>query len=65
MRFLVRQNNQTTQASPSGAAPESLLDTLRAQGNALLVAGDAAIQRTLAGSDSEAFLKAGRQEGGE
>jgi hypothetical protein len=42
-----------------------LLQQLRSQGESLLAAGDEAIQRALAGSNSEAFLRASRQQGGE
>lgn len=40
------------------------LARLRARGDDFLAAGDAAIERALSG-DSEAFLRANRQEGGE
>jgi len=38
---------------------------MRAQGDSLLAAGDDAIQRALAGSNSEAFLRGTRQLGGQ
>lgn len=40
------------------------LDALRNAGNSFLRAGDEAIRRALSG-DSEAFLRANRQRGGE
>jgi len=64
MRFLVRQDDQVTHAN-SGDLPEGGLDAARAQGSELLSAADEAIQRALAGSNSESFLKATRQQGGE
>lgn len=63
-RFLVRQNNQQTHAIP-GESPEGTLDAIRTQGSQMLAAADDIIQRTLAGSDSESFLRATRQAGGE
>ena len=41
------------------------LDALREQADRFLAAGDEAINRALANSDSEAFLRANRQQGGE
>jgi hypothetical protein len=64
MRFLVRQDDHQPTAG-SGDGPESNLDVSRAEGSQLLSAADEAIRRALAGSNSEAFLRAGRQEGGE
>ncbi|MGA7341191.1 MAG: hypothetical protein WBE72_03240 [Terracidiphilus sp.] len=67
MRFLHRLNDQP-QGSGSGdddAGVEERLQQARAQGDHLLAAGDEAIQRALAGSNSEAFLRAGRQQGGQ
>jgi hypothetical protein len=64
MRFLVRQDNPQTHAG-SGAEPGSRLDVTRAEGSQLLSAADEAIKRALAGSNSESFLQAGRQQGGE
>lgn len=40
------------------------LEALRAEGQQFLLAGDEAIRRALSG-DSEAFLRANRQRGGE
>ena len=64
MRFLVRQDDQQTDGG-SGDVPEGRLNTVRAEGSQLLSAADEAIQRALAGSNSESFLRAGRQQGGE
>lgn len=41
------------------------LRQLRAEGDNLLAAGDEAIRRALAGSNSEMFLRTSRQQGGE
>jgi len=63
MRERERQHEERQQ--PGGAAPGS--DNLGAIGDAvgrLLTAGDAAIERALS-SDSEAFLRANRQQGGQ
>jgi len=64
MRFLVRQDDQLVHAG-SGDSPQGGLDALRAAGNQMLAAADDAIQRTLTGSDSETFLRATRQQGGQ
>ncbi|MGA2267803.1 MAG: hypothetical protein ABSH44_04960 [Bryobacteraceae bacterium] len=48
-----------------GASGGGGLDRLREQANRFLEAGDEAINRALANSDSEAFLRASRQQGGE
>ena len=67
MRFLQRFNEQQQprQAAMAIQAPAIRLQQARAQGDRLLAAGDEAIQRALAGSNSEAFLRAGRQQGGQ
>jgi hypothetical protein len=66
MRFLQRFNNEQRQAGGDGdSGSDGLLEQIRSQGDQLLAAGDEAIQRALAGSNSEAFLRAGRQQGGE
>ncbi len=48
-----------------GGDHEGGLDHLREQANRFLAAGDEAINRALANSDSETFLRANRQQGGE
>jgi len=53
-----------TPAAPDDAAHDSGLDEARAAGELFLSAGDEAIRRALSG-DSEAFLRANRQRGGE
>jgi hypothetical protein len=67
MRFLQRLNDQqhihAGADDDSGAADQ--LQQARADGDRLLAAGDQAIQRALAGSNSEAFLRAGRQQSGQ
>jgi len=68
MRFLHRFNNEQRPAVGNGDGDldsGGLLQQIRSEGDRLLAAGDEAIQRALAGSNSEAFLRAGRQQGGE
>jgi hypothetical protein len=67
MRFLERPNNQQQNNGGGGDDPnaDDRLQQARDQGDRLLAAGDEAIQRALAGSNSEAFLRAGRQQGGQ
>ena len=64
MQFRERQNEATN--ADAGAPPEngSELDALRAQGAAFLAAGNAIIDAALSG-DSQAFLQANRQQGGQ
>jgi hypothetical protein len=64
MRFLVRENDHQAHTS-TGEGPDNHLDLSRAEGSQLLSAADEAIRRALARSDSESFLQAGRQQGGE
>ena len=67
MRFLQRLNEQLI-GNPGGdddGAAGDHLEQARALGDRLLAAGDDAIQRALAGSNSEAFLRASRQQGGQ
>ena len=67
MRFLQRLNDP--QQNHAGADNDSdsgeRLQQIRAQSDSLLAAGDDAIQRALAGSNSEAFLRSTRQLGGQ
>jgi len=67
MRFLQRFNDQQLRQAGGDGDPGSadLLQQFRSQGDRLLAAGDEAIQRALAGSNSQAFLRAGRQQGGQ
>jgi hypothetical protein len=51
-------------AAPGGPAEPGELESARREGSDLLAAGDAAIQQTLSGN-SEAWLRANRQEGGQ
>ena len=56
-----------SESPPGGAGDGDSYDALhnaRAAGERLLAAGDEAIRRALSG-DSEAFLRANRQRGGE
>lgn len=64
MRFLVREDNHQAHTG-TGDGPQNHLDLSRAEGSQLLSAADEAIRRALAGSDSESFLQAGRQQGGQ
>jgi len=64
MRFLTREDDQQTPAR-ANEGPDGRLDAIRAEGCELLSAADDAIQKALAGSNSETFLRATRQQGGE
>jgi hypothetical protein len=63
----MRQKERQDNTPPSGGSGNAAggLDRLREQANRFLAAGDEAIDRALASSDSEAFLRANRQQGGE
>jgi hypothetical protein len=63
MRQKDRQDN--TPPSGGGGNPEGSLDQARERANRFLAAGDEAINRALSSTDSEAFLLANRQQGGE
>jgi hypothetical protein len=63
MRQKERQDNSPS--ASGGDNPGGGLDHLREQANRFLAAGDEAIDRALANSDSEAFLRANRQQGGQ
>lgn len=67
MRFLEKLNDQQLNQGngDDDAGTDERLQLARAQGDRLLAAGDEAIKRALAGSNSEAFLRAGRQQGGQ
>jgi hypothetical protein len=66
MHTLHRFNeDQLSPASSDGDADSDNLAHMRTDGKRLLAAGDEAIQRALSGSNSEAFLRASRQQGGE
>ncbi|MGD0910664.1 MAG: hypothetical protein ABR928_02145 [Terracidiphilus sp.] len=64
MRFL--EHNAVQQTQPGGG-PDSngALDEIRSRADQMLAAGDEAIRRALSRGDSGAFLRAGRQQGGE
>ena len=66
MQFRERQNEQAgANAGPGTPSNDgSELDALRAQGSAFLAAGNAIIDAALSG-DSQAFLQANRQQGGQ
>jgi hypothetical protein len=59
-----RQNEHHGPGPGSGDGGSGGLDRLRAQGNDFLAASDEAIRRALSG-DSEAFLRANHQRGGQ
>ena len=67
MRFLnLFEHEQPRRVNGDGdPAADGPLDQARSEGDRLLSAGDEAIQRALAGSNSEEFLRASRQQGGE
>lgn len=66
MQFRDRQNETPAANAAPGTPGEGggELDTLRAQGSAFLAAGNAIIDAALSG-DSQAFLAANRQQGGQ
>jgi hypothetical protein len=59
-----RNEAQQTGAGGDAGSDTSELDRARADGERFLSAGEAAIRRALSG-DSEGFLRANRQRGGE
>jgi hypothetical protein len=65
MRQKERQDNIPAGGCGGSGNSGSNLDDLRDQAARFLAAGDEAINRALANSDSEAFLSANRQQGGE
>ena len=64
LRDLWNQHPERPQDPAPVGAPGSHLDDLRQAGEEFLAAGDQAIRRALSG-DSEAFLRANRQKGGQ
>ena len=66
MQFRERQNETPAGNTGPGTPGEDTggLDALRAQGSAFLEAGNAIIDASLSG-DSQAFLAANRQQGGQ
>jgi hypothetical protein len=64
MQFRERQNESPNAGSGTPSDDGGELDTLRAQGSAFLAAGNAIIDAALSG-DSQAFLQANRQQGGQ
>jgi hypothetical protein len=63
MRLLQRFNDEQHLPGP-GTDPGDQLQQLRSEGDSLLAAGDAAIRNAIS-PNAEAFLRAGRQDGGE
>jgi hypothetical protein len=63
----MRQKERQDSGPPAGGVgnPAGGLDQLREQANRFLAAGDEAIDRALANSDSAAFMRANQQHGGE
>ena len=64
MRLREAGREQGVRQGPDGGGGSDGLDVVREAGERFLTAGDEAIDRALSG-DSEAFLRASRQEGGE
>jgi hypothetical protein len=65
MREKERQEYRAPSGGGGGGDEGGGLDRLREQASRFLEAGDEAIDRALANSDSESFLRASRQQGGE
>jgi hypothetical protein len=66
MRILQQRHDEQCRPPAVGDPnADSQLDRLRSESDRLLAAGDEAIRRALEGSNSEKFLRASRQEGGE
>ncbi len=59
-----RRDRRPEPAAPGAGGGSDELSRLRRQGEELLSAGDSIIRNTLSG-DSEAFLRASRQQGGQ
>ena len=64
MKEREREDHRHPDSSDAGFGG-SRIDRLREQANRFLEVGDEAINRALAHGDSEAFLRASRQQGGE
>ncbi|MEY2409049.1 MAG: hypothetical protein QOF48_1719 [Verrucomicrobiota bacterium] len=66
MQFRERQQESPAENAgvPGPSEPNSQLDSIRAEGSAFLAAGNAIIDAALSG-DSQAFLQANRQQGGQ
>ena len=66
MRFLqhVGEEHHVTVNGEGGPSSGSLQEQ-RSEADRLLAAGDEAIRRALSSADSQAFLNASRQQGGE
>jgi hypothetical protein len=66
MRILQRMNDgqPSSGGNPESGSTDALLQA-RDQADSLLAAGDEAIRRALGNSDSEAFIRACRQTGGQ
>jgi hypothetical protein len=67
MRFLQKQHEEQIShiSSDGDSGLGDQLQQLRSEGDLMLAAGDDAIRRALAGSNSEEFLRTSRQQGGE
>jgi hypothetical protein len=66
MRKLQRiSDEQIRPPSVDGDTASGNLSQFRAEGDRLLAAGDEAIRRALSGNNSEDFLRASRQQGGQ
>jgi hypothetical protein len=60
-----KEKQDSGPSASGGGNPTSALNEFREQANRFLAVGDEAIDRALANSDSEAFLRANRQQGGQ
>lgn len=65
MRQTSRSDKPPGGSSGDAADSSGNLNNILDQAERFLEAGDAAIARALAGADSEAFLRANRQQGGQ
>ncbi len=64
MKLRERRDIESANRIPTAGSPGVGLDNVRQAGADLLAAGDEAIRRALSG-DSEKFLEANRQHGGQ
>jgi hypothetical protein len=66
MRFLQHtREEQRIPGNGAGGPSAASLEKYRSEAERLLAAGDEAIRRALSSADSQAFLNASRQQGGE
>lgn len=65
MRFLERRDIQPPGGGGADSDPGHALDQLRSEADQLFEAGDEAIRNALSAGNSQAFLRAGRQQSGQ